>query len=53
MEKLGLSPEEKSQGFTYEYAAQSSGPVTALDQAIRLDPRNALAYFPARAYHSE
>ncbi|MGA8441005.1 MAG: tetratricopeptide repeat protein [Candidatus Sulfotelmatobacter sp.] len=44
--KRGFSPKERSQGFAYEYAAQSAGPVTALDQAIRLDPQNALAYFP-------
>ena len=43
--KRGFSPKERSQGFAYEYAAQSSGPVTALDQAIRFDPQNALAYF--------
>jgi tetratricopeptide (TPR) repeat protein len=44
--KLQLSAKEKSQVLTYEFAAQSSSESKALlDEAIRLDPENALAYF--------
>src|SRR5690349_20828421 len=45
-EKLPLSRKEKSQVLTYKQAAQLlCEDKTPLDQAIRLDPQNALAYF--------
>jgi len=45
-EKLPLSAKEKSQLLTYRQAGQILCEDTAsLDQAIRLDPQNALAYF--------
>ncbi len=44
--KLPLSAKEKSQVLTYEFSAQPlCDPKTPLDQAIRLDPQNAVAYF--------
>jgi tetratricopeptide (TPR) repeat protein len=45
-EKLPLSAKEKSQVLTYKQAPQLlCEDKTSLDQAIRLDPQNALAYF--------
>src|SRR5215472_8560035 len=44
--KLPLSTKDKSQVLTYEYAAQAlCENKTLLDQAIQLDPQNAIAYF--------
>lgn len=44
--RLPLSAKEKSHVLTYEYAAQSICDSKALlDEAIRLDPENSLAYF--------
>jgi tetratricopeptide (TPR) repeat protein len=46
-EKLLLSTKERSQVLTYEFITEPLGPEskTLLDDAIRLDPQNALAYF--------
>ncbi len=44
--KLPLSAKERSLVLTYEYAAEPLySPTMALDEAIRIDPENALAYF--------
>jgi len=46
-QKLPLTAREKSQVLTYEFVAQPPpiNATTALDNAIALDPQNALAYF--------
>jgi tetratricopeptide (TPR) repeat protein len=45
-EKMPLSPKEKSQVLTSEFSARSSCDAKKkIDEAIRLDPQNALAYF--------